>query len=83
VSKQAVKAIELPDLLDLGEVAPERVADGKPLKLDPRSIRPSTWANRHEASFESAEFEELKAEIADAGGNVQPIKVRPLATPDG
>ena len=45
-------------------------------KLDPSSIRPSKWANRHEASFLTAEFQELKAEIAAAGGNVQPIKVR-------
>jgi ParB family chromosome partitioning protein len=81
--RAALADIELPDLLDLGDVAPEQASDGKPLKIDPRSIRPSAWANRHEASFESAEFEELKAEIADAGGNVQPIKVRPLAIPDG
>ena len=45
-------------------------------KLDPSLIRPSKWANRHEASFQTAEFQELKAEIAAAGGNVQPIKVR-------
>jgi ParB family chromosome partitioning protein len=47
-------------------------------KLDPTLIRPSKWANRHEASFLSAEFQALKDEIAAAGGNVQPIKVRPL-----
>lgn len=47
--------------------------------LDPRSIRPSKWANRHDASFESADFAELKAEIESAGGNVQPVRVRPLA----
>ena len=48
-------------------------------KLDPSSIRPSKWANRHEASFLTADFQELKAEIAAAGGNVQPIKVRPVS----
>ena len=48
-------------------------------KLDPSSIRPSKWANRHDASFLTAEFQELKAEIAAARGNVQPIKVRPAA----
>jgi ParB family chromosome partitioning protein len=48
-------------------------------KLDPTLIRPSKWANRHEASFSSAEFQALKDEIAAAGGNVQPIKVRPLS----
>ena len=52
-------------------------------KLDPSAIRPSKWANRHEASFRTAEFQELKAEIAAAGGNVQPIKVRPLAVLNG
>lgn len=52
-------------------------------KLDPSSIRPSKWANRHEASFLTAEFRELKAEIAAAGGNVQPIKVRPAAVLNG
>jgi len=48
-------------------------------KLDPSVIRPSKWANRHEASFLTAEFEALRAEIAAAGGNVQPIKVRPVS----
>jgi ParB family chromosome partitioning protein len=52
-------------------------------KLDPSSIRPSKWANRHDASFLTAEFQELKAEIAAAGGNVQPIKVRPAAVLNG
>ena len=52
-------------------------------KLDPSIIRPSKWANRHEASFLTAEFEELKAEIAAAGGNVQPIKVRPALVLNG
>lgn len=47
-------------------------------QLDPKKVGPSRWANRHESSFESAEFMELKAEIAQAGGNVQPIKVRPI-----
>src|SRR2546425_13015649 len=35
-------------------------------KLDPALIRPSKWANRHEASFRTAEFEQLKAEIAQS-----------------
>lgn len=52
-------------------------------KLDPSSIRPSRWANRHEASFLTADFQELKAEIAAAGGNVQPIKVRPVSVLNG
>lgn len=52
-------------------------------RLDPSTVRPSKWANRHEASFLTAEFQELKAEIAAAGGNVQPIKVRPVPVLNG
>jgi ParB family chromosome partitioning protein len=66
--KARVKALE--------EEAPLR-------KLDPSLIRPSKWANRHEASFLTTEFQELKAEIAAAGGNVQPIKVRPASVLNG
>ena len=44
--------------------------------LDPKRIRPSRFANRHELSFAGAEFDGLKAEILTAGRNVQPIKVR-------
>lgn len=44
--------------------------------LDPKAVRRSQWANRNEAEFLTSEFHELKAEIANAGGNVQPIKVR-------
>ena len=50
--------------------------------LEPSRIAPSRWANRHETSFADAEFALLKEEIRSAGGNVQPIKVRPLK-PDG
>ena len=52
-------------------------------KLDPATVKASKWANRHEASFLTAEFQELKAEIASAGGNVQPIKVRPAPVLNG
>jgi len=48
-------------------------------RLDPALVEPSRWANRHDDSFSSPDFEELKADIASAGGNVQPIKVRPVA----
>ena len=46
--------------------------------LDPHSIQPSRWANRHESTFASEDYEALKHEIAAAGGNVQAIKVRPI-----
>lgn len=51
--------------------------------LDPNHIRPSRWANRHDLSFSTPAFQALKAEIAEAGSNVQPIKVRPLGEVDG
>jgi ParB family chromosome partitioning protein len=38
----------------------------------------SKWANRTNESFATADFLKLKDEIAQSGGNVQPIKVRPL-----
>ena len=44
--------------------------------LDPALIKRSRWANRSEAEFKTAEFLQLKDEISNAGGNVQPIKVR-------
>ena len=52
-------------------------------KLDPKTIKASHWANRNEASFLSSDFEALKSEIESAGGNVQPIKVRPVAGKQG
>jgi ParB family transcriptional regulator, chromosome partitioning protein len=47
-------------------------------KLDPQAVVPSRWANRHAASFSTAEFARLKQDIELAGGNVQPISVRVL-----
>lgn len=46
--------------------------------IDPRAVRRSRWANRIEAEFLTAEFRRLKDDIAEAGGNVQPIKVRAI-----
>jgi ParB family chromosome partitioning protein len=48
--------------------------------LDPKTVRPSRWANRHADAYADPAFEELKAELASAGGNVQPVCVR-AATP--
>ena len=47
-------------------------------RLDPALVKRSRWANRSEAEFATAEFRQLKEEIQNAGGNVQPIKVRVL-----
>jgi ParB family chromosome partitioning protein len=51
--------------------------------IDPNKIQASKWANRHEASFIGADFQSLKDEIESSGGNVQPIKVRPLISAPG
>lgn len=51
--------------------------------IDAKLVRRSKWANRHEESFADAEFGLLKADIESAGGNVQPIKVRPIAGESG
>ncbi|KQR76928.1 hypothetical protein ASG35_11615 [Burkholderia sp. Leaf177] len=48
-------------------------------KIRPELIRPSRFANRTERSFDDASFVAFKQEIASAGTNVQPIKVRPAA----
>lgn len=51
--------------------------------MDPKVIRPSRWANRHEAAFATSEFAGLKADMEHAGGNVQAILVRPIAAEPG
>ncbi|MGF6527916.1 ParB family chromosome partitioning protein [Variovorax sp. PvP013] len=65
----------------------ERIAifDGAEIarRLDPATVVPSRWANRELAHFSTDSFAQLKAEIASAGGNVQPIKVRPVASDPG
>jgi ParB family chromosome partitioning protein len=56
----------------------EQYAESSPTKkLDPKTVRPSAWANRHEASYGTPEFIRFKEEIEHSGGNVQPILVRP------
>lgn len=49
-------------------------------RIDPAQIKASRWANRDETSFQTEAFAHLKNEISSAGGNIQPIKVRPLET---
>lgn len=46
--------------------------------IDPKEIRRSKYANRHQLNFDDNDFAALRAEIAAAGSNVQPIKVRPV-----
>lgn len=46
------------------------------LSLDPKVIQRSQWANRDPANFAGETWEAFKEEILNAGGNVEPIKVR-------
>ena len=56
-------------------------SDGvRTLKLDASLIDESKWANRHSSSFDTTAFDKFKDEIAHAGGNIQPILVRPVGT---
>ena len=48
--------------------------------VDPQLIDPSRYANRHELNYTGVEFAALRAEIESAGGNVQPIKIRSVAS---
>lgn len=80
LQEQAARAGELQTKLD------ESLADLKQWEgakatraIDPADIRPSRFANRHASSFATAEFEALKAELKEAGGNVQPVKVRQIS----
>lgn len=70
--------------LDMLKSEIEVLKAGRPvLKIDPKLIKPSSWANRHPDSFNTSEFEELKAEIKSAGENTQPIKIRAIEESDG
>jgi ParB family chromosome partitioning protein len=46
--------------------------------INAQMVVASKWANRSNSSFTSVDFLSLKNEILQAGGNIQPIKVRPL-----
>jgi len=52
-------------------------------KIDPHTVVASRWSNRHASSFSNAEFASLRKEIETAGGNIQPILVRPLQGGEG
>ncbi len=77
---KAEKTDELRSRLDEALVDLQAWEGAKPARLlDPGEIRHSRFANRDTRSFAGTAFEELKSEVASAGGNVQPIKVRPAA----
>ena len=52
-------------------------------KIHPNKIKPSRWVNRNELSYSGEVFANLKQEIETAGGNIQPIKVRPSKSVPG
>jgi len=65
--------------IDLLKAEIDALRAAKPvMKIHPNEIKASAWVNRHQDSFEAREFAAFKAEIESAGGNIQPIKVRPL-----
>lgn len=68
LESQLAEAVE--DLREWEGAKPARL-------LDPRRIARSRYANRHAVNFRGEAFERFKREIQEAGGNVQPIKVRP------
>jgi ParB family chromosome partitioning protein len=59
-------------------VSSSLLGKGKEILIDPQTIRPSKWANRHAASYLQPEFLDLKRSIAAGGGNTVPVKVRPI-----
>ncbi len=62
------------------DVANPHDASAQTMRLDPNCIVASNWANRHPDAFRNSEFERLKQDIAQSGGNVQAILVRPLVS---
>ena len=78
-NRQSEVLKEAEELRDKVKDLQERFEGALPTRrLDPKLIVRSKWANRHDDSFKDAEFALLKEEIANAKGNVQPIKVRKL-----
>jgi ParB family chromosome partitioning protein len=62
----------------------ERAGGMVVLRLDPRRIRPSSFANRHHMSLDAADpkFIALKADI-QRRGQLDPIRVRPISGDSG
>jgi ParB family chromosome partitioning protein len=51
--------------------------------IDPQRVVRSKWANRDAAGLADEDFKALRRDIESAGGNVQPIKVRPIPAEQG
>src|SRR5688572_24215707 len=71
------------ELAELREKLREFDGSMPTVKLDPKKVQPTRWANRHALSFSTPSFARLKASIELAGGNTQPILVRKTEADDG
>lgn len=69
-------------LLDLEQKVADYEKAGVVVQLDPATVSQGPFKNRHELSYKTAEFASLRTDIANAGGNVQPILVRPNTVGD-
>lgn len=80
LKERAARSGELEGRLNMALQSLSEWDGAKPTRLiDPANIVRSRFANRHELNFVGREFERLKGDIRDAGGNIQPISVRALA----
>jgi ParB family chromosome partitioning protein len=77
VAQRVLQLSEMQQQVEKAQAALKEFDGASPTRLlDPIKVLATRWANRHQNSFKSAAFAQLKKEIAEAGGNVQPIKVR-------
>ena len=70
-----------PQKSTLGGATAPAVGQGNALRfmrISPDRIAPSRFPNRLEETWTTTAYEELKADIESVGGNIQPIKVRPV-----
>ncbi len=68
---------------DLEVAATQRTEERtRPALLDPKTIRQSRFRDRVSEAFSDRAFEQLKREIKNTHGNVESIKVRPIADPE-
>jgi ParB family transcriptional regulator, chromosome partitioning protein len=82
LEESAARAKQLEAELQAAQAELQQWDGVKGTRLIPANdIVPSLFANRHALNFASEEFKRLVVEIKNAGGNIQPVKVRPLAQP--
>lgn len=76
VAKLSARNVELET-----EAAQQKETRTRPALLDPKTIRQSRFRDRVDEAFRDRAFEQLKREIQATNGNVEAIKVRPVADP--